>query len=102
MAAVYRLAGRPMPRSRLPTRRMPRRPGCSGCARLRLGLRPRWACSSGLWEFAWWRGWADPLLLPPPHLFLANLAEQFRFFDPNGERAGALSSGGSLGVRCSA
>jgi NitT/TauT family transport system permease protein len=50
----------------------------------------------GLWEIAWWRGWADPLLLPPPHLFLANLPEQFRFFDPNGERAGALASGGSL------
>ncbi len=60
-----------------------------------------WACASvglfvGLWELAWWRGWADPLLLPPPHLFLANLPEQFRFFDPSGERAGALSSGGSV------
>jgi NitT/TauT family transport system permease protein len=68
-------------------------------ARLRALL---WGCASvglfvGVWEFAWWRGWADPLLLPPPHLFLANLGEQFRFFDPNGERAGALSSGGSLG-----
>ena len=21
------------------------------------------------WEFAWWRGWANPLLLPPPHTF---------------------------------
>ncbi len=67
--------------------------------RLRAAL---WACASvglfvGVWEFSWWRGWADPLLLPPPHLFLANLADQFRFFDPNGERAGALSSGGSLG-----
>lgn len=50
----------------------------------------------GLWEFAWWRGWADPLLLPPPHIFLANLPEQFRFFDPNGNRAGALSEGGSI------
>ena len=44
--------------------------------RLRAAL---WACASvglfvGMWEFAWWRGWADPLLLPPPHLFLANLA----------------------------
>ena len=50
----------------------------------------------GLWEFAWWRGWANPLLLPPPHIFLANLPDQFRFFDPNGQRAGALSSGGSI------
>lgn len=68
-------------------------------ARLRSAL---WACASvglfvGVWELSWWRGWADPLLLPPPHLFLANLADQFRFFDPNGDRAGALSSGGSLG-----
>lgn len=61
-----------------------------------------WALASvglfvGIWEAAWALGWADPLLLPPPHLFLANLGEQFRFFDPDGERAGALSSGGSLG-----
>lgn len=60
-----------------------------------------WACVSvglfiGAWELAWWQGWADPLLLPAPHLFLANLADQFRFFDPNGERVGALSEGGSL------
>jgi NitT/TauT family transport system permease protein len=48
------------------------------------------------WELAWWRGWANPLLLPPPHIFLANLTEQFRFFDPNGERVGALSEGGSI------
>jgi NitT/TauT family transport system permease protein len=60
-----------------------------------------WACLSvglfvGVWELCWFQGWADPLLLPPPHLFLANLADQFRFFDPNGERVGALSEGGSL------
>lgn len=48
------------------------------------------------WEIAWWRGWANPLLLPPPHIFLANLTEQFRFFDPNGQRIGALSEGGSF------
>jgi NitT/TauT family transport system permease protein len=60
-----------------------------------------WFCASllifgGLWEFAWWRGYADPLLVPPPHIFLANVTEQFRFFDPGGHRAGALSEGGSL------
>lgn len=48
------------------------------------------------WECAWWRGWANPLLLPPPHIFLANLTEQFRFFDPSGDRIGALSEGGSF------
>lgn len=50
----------------------------------------------GLWEFAWWRGWVNPLLLPPPHIFLANLPDQFRFFDPGGTRAGALATGGSI------
>ena len=50
----------------------------------------------GLWEFAWWQGWANPILLPPPHIFLNNLSDQFRFFDPGGTRAGALSSGGSF------
>lgn len=50
----------------------------------------------GVWELAWWQGWADPLLLPPPHVFLTNLADQFRFFDPHGDRIGALASGGSL------
>ena len=60
-----------------------------------------WGCLSvglfvSLWEMSWWLGWADPLMVPPPHIFLANLPEQFRFFDPNGERAGALAQGGSL------
>lgn len=60
-----------------------------------------WACASigifvGLWELAWWMGWANPLLLPPPHIFLANLPDQFRYFDPMGERAGALGEGGSI------
>lgn len=50
----------------------------------------------GFWEFAWWRGWANPLLLPPPHIFLTNLPDQFRFFDPGGTRAGALATGGSI------
>ena len=50
----------------------------------------------GLWEFAWWQGWANPILLPPPHIFLSNLSDQFRFFDPGGTRAGALSAGGSF------
>ena len=48
------------------------------------------------WEFAWWQGWANPILLPPPHIFLSDLSDQFRFFDPGGTRAGALSTGGSF------
>jgi NitT/TauT family transport system permease protein len=63
--------------------------------------RTLWALASvglfiAFWEFAWWRGWADPLLLPPPHIVFANLSDQFRFFDPTGDRVGALAQGGSL------
>ena len=61
-----------------------------------------WMASVGsfiaLWEFCWWRGWADPLMLPPPHLFLANLPEQFRFFDPAGARSLNEEGGGLVSV----
>ncbi|MFO1086187.1 MAG: ABC transporter permease [Reyranellaceae bacterium] len=45
-----------------------------------------WTCLSiglfaGLWELCWAFGWADPKLLPPPHIFLGNLAEQGKFFN---------------------
>ena len=45
-----------------------------------------WTCLSislfaGLWEFCWAMGWADPKLLPPPHIFLGNIAEQGKFFN---------------------
>lgn len=33
------------------------------------------------WELAWALGWADPLLLPPPHIFLRHFGEQGKFFD---------------------
>lgn len=39
------------------------------------------ALFAGLWELAWAAGWADPLLLPPPHVFLRNFAAQGKFFD---------------------
>ena len=60
-----------------------------------------WALSlglfAGMWEVAWALGWADPLLLPPPHVFLRNFADQAQFFvssDVVGEEssAGALQS----------
>jgi len=35
-----------------------------------------------LWELAWAVGWADPLLLPPPHIFLHNFADQAQYFVP--------------------
>ncbi len=45
-----------------------------------------WACVSiglfaGLWELCWALGWSDPKLLPPPHIFLGNIAEQGKFFN---------------------
>ena len=52
----------------------------------------------GIWEFCWWQGWADPLMLPPPHMFLANLPEQFKFFDPAGARSLEEDGGGFLSV----
>jgi len=39
------------------------------------------ALFGGLWELAWALGWADPKLLPPPHIFLADFAAQGQFFD---------------------
>lgn len=36
---------------------------------------------AGIWEICWLLGWADPLLMPAPHIFLSNLPEQFRYFD---------------------
>ena len=61
-----------------------------------------WFASVGsfvaIWEFCWWQGWADPLMLPPPHLFLADLPGQFRFFDPAGARSLDEEGGGLLSV----
>lgn len=61
-----------------------------------------WLASVGtfivIWEVCWWFGLADPLMLPPPHIFLANLPEQFRFFDPAGARSLQEDGGGLLSV----
>jgi NitT/TauT family transport system permease protein len=45
-----------------------------------------WTCLSvglfaGIWELCWAMGWADPQLLPPPHIFLSNFGEQGKFFN---------------------
>ena len=58
----------------------------SSMAGLDLLARIWWTCLSislfaGLWEFCWAMGWADPKLLPPPHIFLGNIAEQGKFFN---------------------
>lgn len=61
-----------------------------------------WLASVGIfvaiWELCWLSGLADPLMLPPPHLFLANLPEQFKFFDPAGARSLQEDGGGLLSV----
>jgi NitT/TauT family transport system permease protein len=36
---------------------------------------------AGLWELAWAVGWINPLLLPPPHIFLRQALSQGRYFD---------------------
>jgi len=35
----------------------------------------------GLWELCWLFGWADPKLLPPPHIFIGSIADQGKFFN---------------------
>lgn len=37
---------------------------------------------AGIWELAWALGWANPLLLPPPHVFLGKFLEQAHNFSP--------------------
>jgi NitT/TauT family transport system permease protein len=36
---------------------------------------------AAIWEFCWAVGLADPKLLPPPHIFLGNFADQAKFFN---------------------
>lgn len=50
---------------------------------------------AGFWEFCWAMGWANPLLLPPPHLFLADIPQTLRFFDTT-NRIGNTGSGGGV------
>jgi NitT/TauT family transport system permease protein len=45
-----------------------------------------WSCLSvglfaGIWEVCWVLGWADPKLLPPPHVFLGDIVDQAKFFN---------------------
>jgi NitT/TauT family transport system permease protein len=36
---------------------------------------------AAIWELLWLIGWADPKLLPPPHVFLGDIPEQAKFFN---------------------
>ena len=55
-------------------------------ALIRAGQKLFWACLSlglfaGIWETCWALGWADPKLLPPPHIFLGDIVDQAKFFN---------------------
>lgn len=69
----------------------------------RQGVAALWTLASigsiiGLWELAAAMGWADPLLMPAPHVFLGNWSEQLHFFDM-ANTIGSSGEGGSwLGV----
>ena len=36
---------------------------------------------AAIWELLWLIGWADPRLLPPPHVFLGDIPAQAKFFN---------------------
>jgi NitT/TauT family transport system permease protein len=55
-------------------------------ATCRVTPRLAWTAASlglfaGIWEACWALGWADPKLLPPPHIFLGSIADQAKFFN---------------------
>jgi NitT/TauT family transport system permease protein len=55
-------------------------------AALRAAPAVLWSCLSvglfaGIWEACWAFGWADPKLLPPPHIFLGDIVDQAKFFN---------------------
>src|ERR1700692_4788694 len=57
-----------------------------GAAALRGALPLLWGCLSvglfaGIWEACWALGWPDPRLLPPPHVFIGDIADQAKFFN---------------------
>lgn len=59
-----------------------------------------WGCVSiGLFAVIWEALWAldllNPLLLPPPHLFLSDIPGTLKFFDRS-NRVGSVASGGGL------
>jgi NitT/TauT family transport system permease protein len=51
---------------------------------------------AGIWEVLWALGWADAKLLPPPHVFIGNIADQAKFFNTvNRWQIGAGQGGGT-------
>ena len=39
------------------------------------------ALFAGIWEFCWYMTWANPMLLPPPHIFLQDILLVGKLFD---------------------
>jgi NitT/TauT family transport system permease protein len=37
---------------------------------------------AAIWEIAWAIGWINPMLMPPPHMFLGDFFEQAQYFNP--------------------
>jgi NitT/TauT family transport system permease protein len=50
---------------------------------------------AGIWEAAWALGWVNPLLMPPPHMFLADIPGTLKFFDHK-NRVGTAGDGGGV------
>ena len=60
----------------------------------------RSACSPASGSSCWAIGWADPKLLPPPHIFLGNIAEQGKFFNTATRwQIGKSMTDGPIGLR---
>ena len=55
------------------------------------------ACFVGIWELAWALGFADPRLLPPPHLFLLDFTGQAKFFQSTA-KVGEIGESAGLSV----
>jgi NitT/TauT family transport system permease protein len=68
-------------------------------ARERLAMIAWSVASVGLfalvWEALWYFGMVNPLLLPPPHLFLQDIPGTLKFFDRT-NRIGHVASGGGV------
>ncbi|WP_407048677.1 ABC transporter permease [Methyloraptor flagellatus] len=52
---------------------------------------------AGIWELLWYLDLANPLLLPPPHLFLQDIPGTLKFFDRS-NKVGSVATGGGLGA----
>lgn len=76
------------PGSALGLDRAPLGPALAGLWEAVLRIAPGlfWSCLSvalfaGIWEGCWALGWADPKLLPPPHIFIGDIGDQAKFFN---------------------